>query len=118
MRGVEILVVVMSTQSYYNNMTSLSQEFFNYILAENLSETCQHVVIRITKDDDTNTGAGDSKQGHSRQSWRSHSEEKVDPDEIMKMYGFVKEKIIAKVCKLINHNKPAWDKTFHCIIIL
>ena len=99
MRGVEILVVVMSTRPYY--MTSLSQEFFNYIFMENLSETCQHVVIRITKDEDTNTGAGDNKQSRSRRNWRLRSEGKVDPDKVMKMYGFEKEKIMAKVCKLL-----------------
>ena len=99
MRDVEILVIVMSTRPYY--MTYLSQEFFNCIFTENLSETCRHVVIRITKDEDAGTVNTDT-QGRNRRSWRLRSERRVDPDKVMKMYGFEMEKIKAKVCKLIK----------------
>ena len=100
MRGVEILVIVMSTRPYY--MTYLSQEFFNYIFTENLSETCCHVVIRITKDEDTGTASTDRQLGRQGRSWRLRSERPVDPTKVMKMYGFEMEKIKAKVCKFPN----------------
>ena len=99
MRGIEILVIVMSTRPYY--MTYLSQEFFNYIFAENLSETCRHVVIRITKDNDAGTASTD-RQGRRGRSWRLRSERTVDPTKVMKMYGFEMEKIKAKVCKFFK----------------
>ena len=99
MHDVEILVIVMSTRPYY--MTYLSQEFFNYIFAENLSETCRHVVIRITKDEDSGTASTDRQSRRSR-SWRLRSERTVDPTKVMKTYGFEMEKIKAKASKFVK----------------
>lgn len=97
MRGVEILVIVMSTRPYH--MTYLSQEFFNYIFAENLSESCCHVVLRITKDEEDSGTGSTGRQGRQGRSWRLRSERAVDPNKVMKMYGFEMEKIKAKICK-------------------
>ena len=75
-------------------MTSLSQEFFNYMFIENLAESCHHVVLRITKD----TEAGGTS-GRTSRRLLSRSSGKVDVDRTMAMYGFVKEKINAKISK-------------------
>ena len=99
MRDIEILIIVMSTRPYY--MTYLSQEFFNYIFAENLSEACRHVVIRITKDEDDTGTASTGRQGHRGRSWRLRrsAEGMVNPTNVMKMYGLEMETIKKKVCK-------------------
>jgi hypothetical protein len=100
MRDVEILIIVMSTRPYH--MTYLSQEFFNFIFAENLSEACRHVVIRITKDEDNAGTASTDRQGHRGRSWRlRRSEGTVNPTKVMKMYGLEIEQIKAKVCKFM-----------------
>ena len=94
LQGVEIVIVSMSTRPYY--MASLSQEFFNYMFAENLAVNCRHVVIRITKDDDP------KERGHQdfgrRHHW-SRSGGRVDVEKVLKMYGMEKERIKAKMCK-------------------
>ena len=102
MRDVEILIIVMSTRPYY--MTYLSQEFFNYIFAGNLSKACHHVVIRITKDEDTTGTASTDRQGHRGRSLRlcRSAEGMVNPTKIMKMYGLEMETIKKKVCKFIK----------------
>ena len=74
-------------------MTYIAQEFFNYMFNENLAEKCSYVVLRITHPAES--------QGHSsgRRSRRSHTQKKVDPESVMRLYGLEREKIKAKVCK-------------------
>ena len=87
-----MVIIMMSTRPHF--MTFVSQEFFNYMFTENLAENCQHVVIRITNPAEEGNG--------QRRRRRSRSEGKVDPDTIMKTHGLEKEKIKAKLCKLMN----------------
>ena len=88
MKDVEIVIIMMSTGSYFMPFTT--RDFFNYMFNENLAEKCQYVVLRITNPEE------------SRSSRRqSNPQEKKDPESIMRIHGLEKEEIKAKVCKLI-----------------
>ena len=91
MQGVDIVIIMMSTQPHW--MAGVSQEFFMYLFTENLAENCRHVVVRITNSED-------GKKGGRRQ---SRSQGKLDSEMVMKSYGFEKEKVTkAKLCKLVS----------------
>lgn len=77
-------------------MTYIAHEFFNYMFNENLAEKCQYVVLRIT-----NPEEGRGRRSSGRRSRRSRSQEKVDPESIMRAHGLEREKITAKVCKFM-----------------
>ena len=91
MKDVEMVIIMMSTGHHF--MTYIAQEFFNYMFNENLAEKCQYVVLRIINPEESRG------QRRGRRSRRSRSQEKVDPESVMKLYGLEREKIKAKVCK-------------------
>ena len=96
MKDVEMVIIMMSTGRHF--MTYVAQEFFNYMFNENLAEKCQYVVLRITNPEENQRG-----RSSGRRSRRSRSQEKVDPESIMRLYGLEREKIKAKICKFICH---------------
>ena len=79
--------------------THTAQEFINYMFHKNLAEKCWYVVVRITSPEE---GRGcidiDGQLG-----LLPSSQEKVDQESIMRLYGLKRGKIKAKVCKFINH---------------
>ena len=85
---------MMSTSRHFT--TYIAQEFFNYMFNESLAEKCQYVVLRITNPEESRG------RSSGRRSRRSRSQEKVDPENIMRLYGLEREKIKAKVCKFIK----------------
>jgi hypothetical protein len=92
-KDVEVVIIMMSTSPHF--MTYIAQEFFNYMFNENLAEKCQYVVVRITNPEESRG------RSSGRQSRRSRSREKVDPESIVRLYGLEREKIKAKVCKSV-----------------
>ena len=111
MKDVEVVIVMMSTSRHF--MTYIAQEFFNYMFNENLAEKCQYVVLRITNPEESRG------RSSGRRSRRSRSQEKVDPESIMRLYGLEREKIQAKVCKFIKLVVTYYSqKPSNCTIML
>ena len=96
------MIILMSTNYY---MTYISHEFFSVMFVENLAQNCHHVVFRIIEDPNPIPKQTDTfpflnmflygPDGPERMYHRG----KLNVDKVMEMYGFVKEKIQAKVCK-------------------
>ena len=97
MKDVEVVIIMMPTGRHLSTHTA--QEFVKYMFYKNLAEKCWYVVVRITSPEE---GRGCSDEQLSRR-LLSRSQEKVDPESIMRLYGLKRGKIKAKVCKFINH---------------
>ena len=96
MQGVDILIIMMSTQPPWL-MSQASGEFFKYLFTKNLAKNCRRVVVRITNSEEGE--AGGLPWHH-----QSHSQGELNPETVMTLhYGFDKKKITkAKLCKLVS----------------
>jgi hypothetical protein len=108
-KDVEVVIIMIG----FSLASHTAREFINYMFNENLAEKCQYVVVHITNKEESR---GRSSGWQSR---RSRSQEKVDPEIIMRLYGLEREKIKAKVCKCINQwfNTNSPQDFCHALII-
>ena len=95
LKDVEVVIIMIPTGRHLSTHTA--QEFIKYMFYKNLAEKCWYVVVRITSPEE-GRGCSDGQL-----SLLPSSQEKVDPESIMRLYGLKRGKIKAKVCKFINH---------------